>query len=87
VGREWKLDAEQWGGRKETELGEEQEYGCFERSTVGSSGFDIKTAIHLMELNINNTPDVEICIAVSKLVARTSPKQATPPMALQCRLF
>jgi hypothetical protein len=46
---------------------------------VDSNNFDIKSAIPLVELVINNAPDVEIWRAVFDLIAFTSPKQLTPP--------
>ncbi|KAH6661767.1 hypothetical protein B0J14DRAFT_707992 [Halenospora varia] len=54
---------------------------------VDSYKFDIKSAIPLVELVINNAPDVEIWRGVSDLIALTNPKQLTPPTAFEKAVF
>ncbi|KAG9240328.1 hypothetical protein BJ878DRAFT_571127 [Calycina marina] len=56
-------------------------------SKAGSSDFDIKSTIPLVELVVNNAPDVEIWRAVFNLIALTSPKQLTPPTAFENAVF
>ncbi|KAH6667674.1 hypothetical protein B0J14DRAFT_658465 [Halenospora varia] len=56
-------------------------------SKAGSSDFDIKSTIPLVELVVNNAPDVEIWRAVFDLIALTSPKQLTPPTAFENAVF
>jgi Fungal protein kinase len=56
-------------------------------SKIGSSDFDIKSTIPLVELVVNNAPDMEIWRAVFNLVTLTSPKQSTPPTAFQNAVF
>ncbi|KAH6661848.1 hypothetical protein B0J14DRAFT_312897 [Halenospora varia] len=52
-------------------------------SKVGSSDFNIKSTIPLVELVVKNAPDVEIWRAVFDLIALTSPKPITPPTAFE----
>jgi hypothetical protein len=56
-------------------------------SKVGSSDFDIKSTIPLVELVVNNAPDLEIWRAVFDLIALTSPKQLTLPTAFEKAIF
>jgi hypothetical protein len=56
-------------------------------SKVGSSDFDIKSTIPLVELVVNNAPDVEIWRAVFDLIALTIPKQLTPPTTFEKAVF
>jgi hypothetical protein len=56
-------------------------------SKAGSSNFDIKSTIPLVELVVNNAPDVEIWRAVFDLIALTTPKQFTPPTAFEKAVF
>ncbi|PQE18224.1 hypothetical protein CJF32_00010706 [Rutstroemia sp. NJR-2017a WRK4] len=52
-------------------------------SKVASRDFDIKSTIPLVELVVNNAPDVEIWHAVFNLILTTSPKRVTPPTAFE----
>ncbi|PQE07985.1 hypothetical protein CJF30_00011335 [Rutstroemia sp. NJR-2017a BBW] len=54
---------------------------------VGSRDFDIKSIIPLVELVVNNAPDVEIWHAVFNLILTTSPKRVTPPIAFEKAVF
>ncbi|KAG9248789.1 hypothetical protein BJ878DRAFT_579890 [Calycina marina] len=56
-------------------------------SKVGSSNFDIKSAIPLVKLVVNNAPDLEIWRRVFDLIALTSPKQLTMPTAFEKAIF
>ncbi|PQE09263.1 serine threonine- kinase Sgk2 protein [Rutstroemia sp. NJR-2017a BBW] len=56
-------------------------------SKVGSRDFDIKSTIPLVELVVNNAPDVEIWHAVFNLILTTSPKRVTPPTAFEKAVF
>ncbi|PQE05362.1 hypothetical protein CJF30_00011279 [Rutstroemia sp. NJR-2017a BBW] len=56
-------------------------------SKVASRDFDIKSIIPLVELVVNNAPDVEIWHAVFNLILTTSPKRVTPPTAFEKAVF
>ncbi|XMA19892.1 hypothetical protein WAI453_012683 [Rhynchosporium graminicola] len=56
-------------------------------SRAGSSDFDLKSTIPLVELVVNNAPDAEIWRAVFDLIALTSAKQSTPPTDFEKAVF